>query len=367
MTSPQATSEAEIFSEIRNSVATITLNRPKALNALSLTLLQQMRVMLDSFAQDDSVYAVVIKGAGDRAFCAGGDIKALYQAAKAGAPLHHEFFCTEYPINHLIFNYPKPYVALMDHVVMGGGMGISQGSKFRIVTERSKLAMPEAGIGLIPDVGGSYFLSRLPGATGMYLALTGNVIGAGDAIALGLADIYMPSEKLPALEQALLDTRWTLEPTNDLRATLRRLSEAPPTDVPIRALRKAIDLHFTRQSVADIMYSLEREDRPELSEWAQLTLVTLNKRSPTSMAVVYDQIVRGRHLSLADCLRMELDLVTACFEFGDIMEGIRSVLIDKDHSPKWNPPTVAELKSENIGRFFFREWPNKLHPLAHLK
>jgi enoyl-CoA hydratase/carnithine racemase len=360
-------SEPELLIEVRNSIGIITLNRPKALNALSTSLLVEFRKALDRFADDESVYAVLIKGAGDRAFCAGGDIKALYLAQQAGTPEHHRFFCTEYPINHLIYNYPKPYIALMDRVVMGGGMGISQGSKIRIVTERSKLAMPETGIGLIPDVGGSYFMSRLPGATGMYLALTGNVIGAADALALGLADLYIHSDKLPELEKAMNEVRWSLEPTNDLKATLRRVCDAPPTDVPIRELRKAIDLHFTRESVKAIMDSLAREDREQYKAWATQTLATLKKRSPTSMAVVYDQIVRGRHLKLADCLRMELDLVTACFEFGDIMEGIRSVLIDKDHSPQWKPATIEEVTSQHTGRFFFREWPDNVHPLAGLK
>ncbi len=357
----------ELLTEIRNSVGYITLNRPKALNALSHSLLKTFREILDAYLVNNSVYAVVVKGAGDRAFCAGGDIKAMYNGVKSGKPDFHDFFCTEYPINHLIYNYPKPYIAIMDRVVMGGGMGISQGAKWRIVTERSKLAMPETGIGLIPDVGGSYFMSRLPGAAGMYLSLTGQSIDAADALQMNLADLFISAERLPELENALDATRWSFMPENDLTSTLRRTCEAKPLNGSLNTIRKAIDLHFSRESVSGIMNSLSQENRPQLTEWAASTLETLNKRSPTSLCVVYDQIVRGRHLNLAECLRMELDLVTGCFEFGDIMEGIRAAIVDKDHTPHWRPKSVAEVTPEHVGQFFFREWPDKKHPLAFLK
>lgn len=358
---------SEVLVDTRNGVAHITLNRPKALNALSLAMLREMDSLLQRFGDDEQVKALVLRGAGDRAFCAGGDIKAMYESVKSGAPIYHEFFCAEYPVNYALANYQKPIIALMDRIVMGGGMGISQPCRYRVITERTKMAMPETGIGLIPDVGGSFFLSRLPGAIGDYLALSGITIGPADAMYAGLADVFIPSDQLSRLDSALDSVKWSADPFVDVSALLEQFHTMPTETPKLSTLRQAIDEHFTKRTVAEIMQSLRGETRPAFTAWAQETAAILEKRSPISLAVVHEQIQRGRDMTLGECLQMELDLCTGCFEFGDIMEGIRAVVVDKDHAPKWNPPTLAQVDAKQVARFFDRTWPDSKHPLVHLR
>jgi len=199
----------EILSEVRNHIAFITLNRPAALNALSYEMILELDKQLREYAIDPNVRAVLIKGAGEKAFCAGGDIRSLHQSATSGGSLHQQFFIAEYRLDHYLHFYPKPYIALMDGITMGGGMGLAQGSKLRVVTDRTRIAMPEVGIGLFPDVGGSYFLSRLPGALGTYLALTGNQIRAADALYTRLADAYLARSAIEQLDAVLSALRWS--------------------------------------------------------------------------------------------------------------------------------------------------------------
>ncbi len=324
----------ELLAELRGGVATVTLNRPAALNALSLGMLQGLARWLDAWESDESVRLVVLRGAGDKAFCAGGDIRALHDSFKAGSGAHHQFFEVEYALDYRIHTYPKTIVAVMDGIVMGGGMGISQGAAVRIVGERTKMAMPETAIGLFPDVGGSYFLSRAPGKIGAYLGLVGPTLRAADAIYAGLADVYAGAGAAPAGE--------------------------------LERLRPAIDRHFTHDSVAAIIESLQSERRPELQEWAAKTLEALAKRSPMMLAVTLEQLRRGATLSLAECFRMELNLIHGCFEQGDFVEGIRALIVEKDNQPHWRPPRLAEVSRPAVDAFFKPRWPPAQHPLATL-
>ncbi len=323
----------ELKVEVRNGVATATLNRPEALNALSLGMLKGLAARLDDWEEDDRVRLVVLRGAGEKAFCAGGDIRALHDSFKAGSRVHHEFFEVEYALDYRIHTYPKTIVALMDGIVMGGGMGISQGAKVRIVGERTRMAMPETAIGLFPDVGGSYFLSRLPGALGAYLGLVGPTLRAADAVYCGLADVNVGT----------------------------------PAAGEIEALAPAIDLHFSRDSVPAIIASLEGEKRPEFRDWAEHTLDALSKKSPTMLAVTLEQLRRGAKLPLADCFRMELDMIHACFAQGDFIEGIRALIVEKDNRPRWRPERLSEVTESSVAAFFTPRWQGARHPLASLE
>jgi enoyl-CoA hydratase/carnithine racemase len=338
----------ELAAEIRAGVATVTLDRPSALNALSLEMLKGLAAWLAAWKKDERVRTVVLRGAGDKAFCAGGDIRALHDSFKAAGdgpwssplpgsgsvPGFLEFFEVEYALDFAIHTYPKAIVAVMDGIVMGGGMGISQGAGLRIVGDRTKMAMPETAIGLFPDVGGSYFLSRLPGKLGQYLGLAGPTLRAADAIYCGLADLYIGAGMSPS----------ELEP-----------------------LRPAIDQHFAHGSVGEIVASLEEERRPEFREWSVRTREALGKRSPTMLAVTLEQLARGAKLSLADCFRMELDLIHGCFEQGDFIEGIRALIVEKDNRPQWRPPRLDEVTRDSVEAFFKPRWAPRKHPLAFLR
>ena len=358
--------ENEILFEARNHVAWITLNRPAALNALSYPMVQEMYAQLQGWAQDTSIYAVVVKGAGSKAFCAGGDVRAVRVSFLASTSMHREFFAAEYRLDHLIHRYPKPYIALMDGIVMGGGMGIAQGASLRVVTDRTRMAMPEVAIGFFPDVGASFFLSRLPAALASYLGLSGTTIGGADALYAGLADIYVRAEALDGLEKALAALRWGSDHSADIHGVVRALRDA---DVPASALadlRPAIDLHFSHADIRAVMDSLRSELRPAYAEWAGHTLATMAKRSPLMMAVTASQLERGRAMTLADCFRMELGMLRHSLEQGDFMEGVRAVLVDKDNAPRWNPARIDEVTEEMIAAFFVDPWIKATHPLSDL-
>jgi enoyl-CoA hydratase/carnithine racemase len=335
MEEPLSASGGELLAQVHAGVATVTLNRPEALNALSFGMLQGLAFWLDAWEKDERVRMVVLRGAGEKAFCAGGDVRALHASFKSGSHGHHDFFEVEYALDFRIHTYPKTIVAVMDGIVMGGGMGISQGARVRIVGDRTRMAMPETAIGLFPDVGGSYFLSRVPGKLGIYLGLVGPTLQAADAIYCGLADVYVGAQASPASELA--------------------------------RLRPAIDHHFGHRSVGAIVASLKSESRPEQREWAARTLEALSKRSPTMLAVTLEQIERGRTMSLADCFRMELNLIHACFEQGDIVEGIRALIVEKDMKPRWRPPFLEEVTRPAVDAFFEARWRPEQHPLASLR
>jgi enoyl-CoA hydratase/carnithine racemase len=357
---------AEILLEVRTQVGHVTLNRPAAMNALSFAMIQKLAAQLRTWAGNKEVHAVVIRGAGEKAFCAGGDIRALYDSFKAGQTGHELFFAEEYKLDYFIWRYPKRYIALLDGVVMGGGMGISQGAAFRVVTERTRLAMPEVGIGLFPDVGASYFLSRLPGALGLYLGLTGVQIGAADILYSGLADWFIDIEALPAFDAALSDVAWSTDEYDDIAGVLQRLGKRTLPQPPLAQLRPAIDVHFAFDSVAAIIASLESERRPEYLKWAEDTLAALGKRSPTMLCVTHEQLRRGATMNLPDCFRMELGMVHECFQQGDFVEGIRALIVDKDNQPRWNPPLLEQVEKESVARFFAPRWEAQTHPLREL-
>jgi enoyl-CoA hydratase/carnithine racemase len=356
-----------ILTAIEGHTGIITLDRPAALNSLSLEMVRAMTKVLMDWRDHPSVRAVVVKGSSERAYCAGGDIRFFHQKGSAthtsGAALVEDFFNEEYALNHLVHTYPKPYVALMDGVVMGGGMGIAQAgpqARLRVVTERTKMAMPEVGIGLFPDVGGSWFLSRAPGEVGTYLAVTGEMIGAADAIHAGLADVFVPGEALPALQAAIVSA-------GDARAAAQAFAQpfaaqADPTASRLAQARGAIDHHFAHRSVQAIMDSLAGDS----SEFAAKTLASMQKRSPLMMSVALEQVRRGGKLGIADCLRMERTMVRRCFEHGEVIEGVRALAIDKDHAPKWNPSSLAAVSPEMVEHFFCSAWPDYAHPLRHL-
>jgi enoyl-CoA hydratase/carnithine racemase len=358
-----------IRSEIVHHIGILTLDRPNALNSLSLQMIRGLTGTLLSWRADAAVDAVVIRSSSEKAFCAGGDIRFFYDAGQStpagGSALLEDFFTEEYTLNHLIHRFPKPYIALMDGVVMGGGMGISQsgaGSQLRIVTERTKMAMPEVNIGLFPDVGGSYFLPRTPGKIGNYLGITGDAIGAADAIYAGLADIYIPSAQIPALN-ALLAER----PTADLLQTIRQFAAAFQTEIDVAncALAKnraAIDRHFGHASVSAIIASLNADGEP----FAQKILASQHKRSPLMMCVTLELLQRGGTLQVADCLRLERGVVRRCFEQREILEGVRALVIDKDNAPQWNPAQLADVSDELVASFFAPPWPAHAHPLRDL-
>jgi enoyl-CoA hydratase/carnithine racemase len=365
---PSLQSEGLVLAEVNGCLGLITLNRPQALNALSLAMIRDMTALLTAWARDPAIQAVALMGAGREgkpaAFCAGGDIRFFHQAALAGDDALDAFFTEEYALNHLIHQFPKPFIALMDGVVMGGGMGISQGARLRVLTEHSKLAMPETNIGLFPDVGGGYFLSRCPGRSGEWLALTGQVIGAGDAIELGLGDVFVRSSELPAIVEGL--RTGVQDSAEHVVATVMERVDLAPVAEHWNS-RALINKHFSAASVPALFASLEADADP----WAQHTLATLKQRSPLMMAVTLEQIRRAGAMSLADDLRMERDLVHHCFHLrpgaaSETVEGVRALAVDKDHAPKWNPARVEDVTRADVEAFFQSPWKASEHPLRAL-
>jgi enoyl-CoA hydratase/carnithine racemase len=363
-------STAEILCEVRNHVAIVTLNRPGALNSLSMGMVVGLRGVMRDCALDPNVRAVLLKGAGEKAFCAGGDIRALYDSFRSSATPHRDFFIAEYPLDYVLHFYPKPYIALIDGITMGGGMGLAQGSRMRIAGERTRIAMPEVAIGFFPDVGGSYFLSRIPGEIGLYLALTGAQIRAADALYTGLADWYMSRAAVDRLEHELAGLAWSDRSEDwhgDVSRVIRSLAADAPGAAPLASVRPAIDEHFAAPSVTALLQSLDAEQRPEYQEWARQTSATIKTRSPTMLAVSVRQLRLGRSMSLADCLRMEISMTQRLGAEGDFIEGVRAVIIDKDNQPKWRPPTLAQVTDAAVDAFFADPWDGAPHPLADLE
>lgn len=350
---------------IRNRVAFLSLNRPSALNALTLGMIEEVGREIRSAAANPEVHALLLRGAGDKAFCAGGDVRALYDSFRAGTDLYRQFFVDEYRLDHFLHRFPKPFIAVADGITMGGGMGLVQGSALRIVGDRTRLAMPEVGIGLIPDVGGSYFLSRLPGALGAYLALTGAEVRAGDAIYAQLADLYLEPDALARLEGVLLGLSWSADPRTEVERALRSLAADAPA-APLARLRGVIDRHFSRSTIPAILNSLGAESEPEWLDWAAETAALLRRRSPTMLAVALRALQIGRRLSLADCYRMEFTIVQRCFEQGDFLEGVRALIIDKDKHPQWHPARIEDVAAGQIDSFFRDSSTDAPHPLADL-
>lgn len=346
------TLQDEVLAEVRNHIGHLTLNRPAGLNAITLSMVRSLASQLQAWADDPQVHAVVLRGAGEKAFCAGGDIRSLYDSFKSGDTLHQDFFIEEYALDLAIHHYRKPIVALMDGFVLGGGMGLVQGADLRVVTERSRLAMPEVAIGYFPDVGGSYFLPRIPGELGIYLGVTGVQIRAADALYCGLADWYLDSHKLADLDEKLDRLQWHDSPLKDLQGLLAKLAVQQLPDPPLAALRPAIDHFFALPDVPSIVEQLQQVTVADSHEWALTTASLMQTRSPLAMAVTLEMLRRGRHLPLEQCFALELHLDRQWFERGDLIEGVRALIIDKDKSPRWNPPTLHGLALSHVESFF---------------
>jgi len=366
----------EVVSEKVGAIGFITLNRPKALNALSLPMVRELTHVLRGFESDAEVLAVVIRGSNKEgpfgAFCAGGDIRYFHQAALSGDASLEDFFTEEYNLNHIIHTYRKPYIALMDGIVMGGGMGLSQGIALRVVTERTQMAMPETQIGLFPDVGGGYFLSRCPGNTGEYLALTGQLLRGAESLSVGLADVCIASETLAALWDGLQSKQW--KAGGDVVTWIKEQANKHDAPQPVW-WDTHIDTIFRLPTVKDIVDALLQLVSKQPEGWAAETLKALRQRSPLLLAVSLEQIRRGRAMGLSDELRMERDMVRHCFHADhlsrrgaqtDTAEGIRALVIDKDRQPKWLPASIEEVTPDMVKPFFQSPWPTALHPLRHL-
>ena len=325
--------------EHRGRALWLTLDRPAALNALTHPMCVAIqRALFDSIG-DTTVDRVVIEGAGERAFCAGGDVVAMH-GARDDASAWDSFFRDEYRMNQTIARYPDPYVAILDGIVMGGGVGLSIHGRFRVATERTLFAMPETAIGMIPDVGATHALPRLPGELGMWLALTGARLKAADCLYAGIATHIVPVERLPLLCELLAAGD---EPVETVLATLH----AEPEEAPLAALRDAIDFHFAHDSVAGIIASLRTGD-----EWAQSTAATLDAMSPTALALTFRAVRAGAGETIEGALRTEYRIVSHLRENHDFFEGVRAVLIDKDKSPKWQPATLAAVSEADLDPYF---------------
>ena len=327
-------------------IGRIHLNSPGTFNALSTQMCIDFRQALLEWAEDDAIKAVVVTGEGDRAFCAGGDIRALYAAKQEGDPDAYRFFWHEYRLDHAVHSFPKPYIAVIDGIVMGGGVGVSVHGSHRIMTERTLFAMPETGIGLFPDVGATEFLPRCPGELGMYLALTGARLKAADAIHAGIGTHYVPSDKLPAFEERL-GTADLAGGMAAIDALLAGIAETPGP-VQIREHKSVIDGCFTAPSVAAIIAALEAEDGYFAIEAAD----ELRTKSPTSLMVTHHQLRNGSGLDWPEIMRREYRMACAFLDGHDFFEGIRAAVIDKDRKPRWDPARIDDVTDETVAAYF---------------
>lgn len=343
MTSPMLT-EPEILVEKRGAAGVITLNRPAALNALTLNMVHLIRAALDDFEADRSIRCVVVRGAGGKAFCAGGDIRQLHDAGKSGDLASAlDFWAEEYRLNVEIKHYPKPYVALVDGICMGGGVGVSEHGSHRIAGDRYLFAMPEVGIGFFPDVGGTYFLPRLPGKIGVWLGVAGERVKAADAHAYGLVDAYVPSARHEALLAALARGA----PADEAMA-VERVNLAPT--LPAEA-RETIETCFAAETIEAILARLDAAGAAG-SEFAAKCAATLRTKSPTSMAIALRQCQIGKTVDFAEAMRTEYRIVSRVARGHDFYEGVRAAIIDKDNAPKWRPATSAEVSSADVDAYF---------------
>ncbi|XP_066542789.1 3-hydroxyisobutyryl-CoA hydrolase, mitochondrial [Hoplias malabaricus] len=345
-----STASTEVLLEKVGNAGVITLNRPKALNALTLNMIRQIYPQLKKWEKDSETDIVIIKGVGGKAFCAGGDIRAVTEAGKAGDSLAQDFFREEYILNNAIGTCKKPYVALIDGITMGGGVGLSVHGRFRVATEKTLFAMPETAIGLVPDVGGGYFLPRLQGKLGLFLALTGFRLKGRDVQKAGVATHFVQSEKIVALEKDLVDLR--SPSVSDVAQVLDSYQQQSTLDAEksfsLQQHTEAIDRLFKADSVEGILENLQKDG----SAFAQKQLETLAKMSPTSLKLTFRQLQAGASLSLQEVFVMEYRLSQSCMRGHDFYEGVRAVLIDKDQNPKWKPSTLAEVTEQLVEESF---------------
>lgn len=368
-----APAEGRVLHHVVNGVAILTLDRPQALNALSHAMLRELAAHIERCRNDERIVALVLRGSGEKGFCAGGDVRALYHGALAGrvdgADGWRQFFIDEYRLDFALHAFPKPIVALADGIAMGGGMGLAQAAGLRVATERSKIAMPETRIGFVPDVGATRFLSVMPVELSLYVGLTGVVLSGADAVYCGLADVCVPSEWLSGFEERLARL-----PPNQV---LERLREAfvppasPRAPATIEAFVPAIEKHFSARLAVDEMAAslasaLIANPSTEMRPWLQAALDALHGYSPTMLHVTREALLRGRQVTLADAYRMELGIVSRAIEEGDFREGVRAHLVDKDRAPRWQPSSLGEVRLERVAHFLNSPWPSDTHPLADL-
>ena len=347
----------EILPGREGGLATLVINRPKALNALTLANYRRFAPSLADWAADPSVHAVVVRGAGERAFCAGGDVRAVYEAGRgiSGEPeLPAVFFREEYELIRRIHRFPKPYIAVIDGITMGGGAGISINGAYRIATERTLLAMPETAIGLFPDVGATRFLNRCPGNIGRYLGLTGARLGEADTVYCGFATHVVPHERIAELVAALGRIVWEIGSERDhIDAILARFA-VDPGPAPLAELRPAIDQCFAGHSIEEILAGLAAEvaSGGASAGWAAETRADLMTKSPTSLKITLRQLIVGRDYDLEAALVLEYRLTQHVMAGHDFYEGVRAALIDKDQQPRWQPATLAEVSDTMVDAYF---------------
>jgi enoyl-CoA hydratase len=334
-------SSSDILFERRGAAGLVTLNRPKALNAVTHAMVHALAGQLAAWKDDAAVTRVVIRAEGERAFSAGGDIRALYELGRAG---HHAealtFWRDEYPLNVFIKRYPKPYVALIDGIVMGGGVGVSVHGSHRVAGDRFTFAMPEVGIGFFPDVGATWFLPRMPGELGTWCALTGDRLKTADAVAAGIATHHVRSQRFADLTDALCGNI-------SVDAVLGAFAEPSPGDTH----RAAIDRLFSGDRVEDILRRLDAETGPD-AEWAAKTAAAMRTKSPLSLKLALAQVRRGKDWSFEDCMRAEMRIVSRIVHGHDFYEGVRAVIVDKDNAPRWQPSALADVTDAEVERHF---------------
>ncbi len=340
------TSEETIF-EARDGIGRIRLNRPQVLNALSPRQFAAIDRQLAAWAADAAVRVVLIEGTGDRAFCAGGDLRPLWEGREGGREVGRALFSDEYRLDRRIFHYTKPYVALMDGIVMGGGAGVSVNGRFRVAGETTLFAMPETAIGFFPDVGATHFLTRLPGCVGLYLGLTGARLGPADCLWAGLATHYVPRAGRAAMAAGLVQAAAAADPTAAVAEVLAAHHRDPGAST-LAERRAAIDRCFGRPSLAEIRTALA--DEP--GDWAAASCAALAGHSPTALAVTFRQLTGGAGLGFDEAIRREYRITTHMLEGGDLYEGIRAAVVDKDRRPRWNPADTADVADETVAAYF---------------
>lgn len=339
--------QAETLVERQGALGRIRLNRPKALNSLTLAMVRDIEAALDDLERDPAIAGVIVTGEGERGLCAGGDIRAIYDGGKAGSDEPSTFWCEEYRLNARISRYPKPYIAIMDGIVMGGGVGISVYGSHRIVTERTRFAMPETGIGFFPDIGASWFLTRQDNELGTYIALTGEPLSAADAILAGLADRLVPSDRLPALIEALSEL--LAGGSSDAVSAVIGAHSVEPESGKLEQNRQAIDRLFAFDTVEQIMEALHEDG----GSFAQQCLAVLAVKSPLSLNVTLRLLRLGRQSpSLEACLEREFAATVAVLASHDFYEGVRAAVIDKDRNPQWRPAALADVTEADVAAYF---------------
>ena len=341
-------SDPEILFRRVGCVGHVKFNRPEILNALNFDMVVKMQEVLNDWAVDSKIAVIIVQGAGERAFCAGGDIRRLAESSRnEGLDYCRNFFSSEFRLNRSVFRYPKPYISILDGITMGGGVGLSVHGEYRIATERMLFAMPETGIGYFPDVGGSYFLPRCPGSIGMYLGLSGARLKVGDSLAAGIATHYVPSSGI----EELIKEFERIDPGADASIEIQEILSEAAGMVESETLvghRSLIDQCFSGDSLEEILGSLDACD----GEWSTVTASIIRKKSPTSLKITFHQLKEGASMEFEECMVMELRLALRFMEGHDFYEGVRAVVIEKDNQPKWQPNNVSQVKNEIVQRYF---------------